>query len=231
MANDKLIRLLALGKKRKHTRYPGYHGLENYHRGAYECVFVSPYTKTAGNVQADIFVMLQDWADDRYLAGPFDPCLCERGYDCELPTNLKLSELLNEFFGKQLPDVFATNLFPFIKIGPIRAVDFIRAAKEFALPQIEIVQPKLVICLGLAVFKALSEACGRSAKQCDINTAVNNPFTYGNARIWCQAHTGWKGQANRKRKGANQVEDDWRAMKGDFDDHLNSLGCGSKPIA
>jgi hypothetical protein len=39
-----------------------YSGIGDYHDGAYECERVSPYTKTAGNVDADVMVLLQDWA-------------------------------------------------------------------------------------------------------------------------------------------------------------------------
>ena len=37
--------LLALAKLRQRTRYPGYKCIGDYHGGAYECDFVSPYTK------------------------------------------------------------------------------------------------------------------------------------------------------------------------------------------
>ena len=40
--------------------------------------------------------------------------------------------------------------------------DFVRAANEFALPQIQIVEPKIVICLGLATFNALRRACAET---------------------------------------------------------------------
>jgi len=40
----------------------------------------------------------------------------------------------------------------------ISQIDLIEAAKQFALPEIRIVNPKLVICLGLVTFNALRQA-------------------------------------------------------------------------
>jgi hypothetical protein len=57
---DKQDALLALAKLRQGTRWPGYNCIGDYHAGAYECDLVSPYTKSAGNVDAEIMVMLQD---------------------------------------------------------------------------------------------------------------------------------------------------------------------------
>ena len=42
---SKVSRLLGLAKLRQATRWPGYTSIADYHEGAYECDFVSPYTK------------------------------------------------------------------------------------------------------------------------------------------------------------------------------------------
>jgi hypothetical protein len=62
--------------------------------------------------------------------------------------------------------------------------DLIRAALEFALPQIEIVSPSLVICLGLVTFDALRRANGL-AWVGKMESAIDAPFTVGNSRVWC----------------------------------------------
>ena len=76
-------------------------------------------------------------------------------------------------------DVYATNLFPFIKTGnmsgSIAKHDLIRAAREFALPQIRIVQPRLVICLGLETFNSIREACGMQ-RFVPMAEAIESPF-------------------------------------------------------
>jgi uracil-DNA glycosylase len=115
-----------------------------------------------------------------------------------------------------LGDVYATNLFPFIKKGSISSSipmrDLVRAAQEFALPQIRIVQPKFVVCLGLNTFNAIRIVCGHAPAQ-RMNEAIASPFTLEKSRIWCQAHTGARGQNNRGRERAGE---DWRKMKIDI---------------
>lgn len=213
---DKQNLLLKLAQDRKTTRWTGYGRIGDYHNGRYECDFVSPYTKSAGNVDAEIFVLLQDWSSDKSLRGSFDS-------DCELygltrkaETTKNLIELLRSHFSVELGDVYGTNLFPFIKSGNMNSYipkpDLYRAAKEFALPQIRIVEPKLVICLGFNTFNAIRRVCGHKLAPM-MNDAVASPFTIDKSRIWCQAHTGKLGQKNR---GLARVAEDWRKMKIDF---------------
>jgi hypothetical protein len=213
---DKQNLLLALAQKRKTMRWPGYGQIGDYHDGAYECDFVSPYTKSAGNVDAEIFVLLQDWSSDESLSGSLDTDCVRYGLTRTLPTNKRLIELLRSHFGVELEDVYATNLFPFIKKGGMSSSipmdDLVRAAKEFALPQIRLVRPKLVVCLGLNTFNAIRIACKHSPAQ-RMDEAIASPFTLDESRIWCQAHTGARGQNNR---GREHVAEDWRKMKMDF---------------
>lgn len=215
---DKLEQLLSLAQKRKVARWPGYHciGDNDYAHGAYECDFVSPYTKSAGNVDSKLFVLLQDRSSDKALRGKVDKETVNLGLTWNLPTNRRLRELLQTHFSVELGDVYATNLFPFIKSGGISSSvpmrDFVRAAKEFALPQISIIRPNLVICLGLNTFKAIRIAYNQKPAY-SIEEAIASPFTFDMSHIWCQAHTGGRGQSKR---GREQVERDWRKMKLDL---------------
>jgi len=201
---DKRSALLRLAKERQSTRWPEYSCIGDYHGGVYECNFVSPYTKTAGNVDAEIMVILQDWSSDNSLSGPFDEDSATLGYSRHVETNINLIRLLHETFGVTLQDVYGTNLFPFIKLGPMNAPipqrDLIRAASEFALPQIRIVNPKLVICLGCKTFDALRRACDLMPCR-TVSSAIDDPFDLPGAmtRVWCQAHTGRLGRNNRNR--------------------------------
>jgi hypothetical protein len=215
MEMDKETELLTLAKRRQATRWPGYKCIGDYHAGAYECNFVSPYTKTAGNVHAEIMVMLQDWASDEVLCGPFHEPSANLGHTPSRPTNRNLTKLLNTIFGLTLRDIYGTNLFPFIKLGgmsaPIPKMDLLAAARQFAVPQIRIVNPRLVICLGLVTFNALREASSLSQSQ-DLNSAIESPFSIGPTRIWCQTHT----SRPSNRGGFDRVIDDWRRMKADI---------------
>ena len=215
---DKQSKLLALARLRQSTRYPGYMCIGDYHAGIYECDLVSPYTKTAGNIDADVLVMLQDWASDEFLKGPFHEPSAMLGHTPTLPTNRNLKRLLSINFGLTLQEIYGTNIFPFVKLGgmsaSIRQADLIRAARQFALPEIQIVQPKLVVCLGLVTSNALRKSCDLGASP-TVGSAIEEPFDIGEARVWCQAHTGAPGQNNRNKGGVDRVSADWKRMAAD----------------
>lgn len=216
---NKQSQLLALAKLRQAGRWPGYTTIADYHEGIYECDFVSPYTKGAGNLDAEVMVVLQDWSSDRELRQGLNENTMRMGYDPTQPTTRNLEKLLKATFGLSLSAIYGTNLFPFVKPGgvsaPVSRADLIKAAREFAIPQIEIVGPRLVISLGLETFDALRCAHGleRAGK---MELAINSPFRVGSSRVWCQAHTGAFGQMNRNRGAGDRVSQDWMRMKHAF---------------
>jgi hypothetical protein len=114
---DKHALLLDLAKHRQATRWDGYGCLGDYQQGAYECDEVSPYSKTARHYDANIFVMLQDWASADQLLGPLDYDAVRLGYTRNQATNKNLEKLLPGTLNLPLEDVYGTNLFPFIKPG------------------------------------------------------------------------------------------------------------------
>jgi len=219
---DKHQALLELAIKRKQTTYRDYKRLSDYKDGKYECdIYVSPYTKGAHNVNADIFVLLLDWASDKQMKKELtheeEAEELQFGRTLNQKTNINLENLLRDYFKCQIADTYATNLFPYIKSGDIPDKDLRWAAKKFALPQIAIVQPKLVICCGLDTFNAVRVAAGH--KEVDnVEEGINAPFPYNGSQIWLQSHPGWMGQSNRKRYSGNadQVNDDWEKMAASF---------------
>jgi restriction system protein len=160
-------------------------------------------------------VLLQDWSSEERLSGPLDEDARDIGHTPSLDTNRNLQDLLFTHFGLALREIYATNLFPFIKPGPMDAeipmADLVRAAKEFALPQIEIVEPRISVCLGLHTFNAVRAACG-ARRVSNIEQGVSSPFSHGVSQIWCQAHTGRLGKNNRNRGGVDRVSQDWARM-------------------
>lgn len=207
--------LVRLAQLRREAQWPGYSGIADYHDGIYDCDFVSPYTKSAKNWDADVMVLLQDWASHDALAGPVHPQRVALGHDPTRQTNKRLKSLLVQRLGLDLADVYATNVFPFVKphdMGsslPQRDLD--RAAREFALPQIQTVRPLLAICLGIATFNAVAGAAGRK-KLPTLADAVESSFVYGPTEVWCQAHTGQRGFNARNKVGVDRVSDDWASM-------------------
>ena len=213
MNKEKL--LLELTKKRQATRLDRYNNIGDYHDGIYECDYVSPYSKSAHNVDAEVMIILQDWSSDKSLSGPICMDSVTFGHTLLLPTNRYLKELLKEHCGLELEDIYGTNLFPFIKTGNMSAhiptKDLKLAALEFALPQIDIISPRIVICLGLATFNALRLATNLKPLK-TLSEAIPSPFQYHSSTIYCQAHTGQLGRNNRNRGGVDRVNKDWKVM-------------------
>jgi restriction system protein len=213
---DKTTRLLELARRRQASRWLGYQPLIDYHSGVYECDHVSPYTKSAANVDATVMVILQDWSSHDRLIGERDADAIAHGHTPSLPTNRNLKRLLSVHFGISLAETYGTNLFPFIKSGGLSSAiptrDLERAAREFALPQIDIVAPRVAVCLGLQTFNALRRGLGMVVMP-TIDVAIGTPFSRGNTRIWCQAHPGALGQNGRNRGGVDRVSRDWTAMR------------------
>ena len=164
-------------------------------------------------------VLLQDWSSDQRLRKPKDSESIKLGHGLKVPTNIKLKRLLKDTFGLELQDTYSTNLFPFIKQGGLSTTipqkDLIRAASEFAIPQINIIKPRLVVCLGKKTFNALRSAHGlRSVAK--MNDAITSPFDINQSKIWCQAHTGSWGQSNRNKGNPDRTFKDWTKMRDDM---------------
>jgi restriction system protein len=88
---DKNLLLKEIVNKRQQSRWEGFRCLRDYHNGLYECNYVSPFTRSANNVNAKVMLVLQDWASDKYLRDCLpDPELIEMGHDPKLPTNKNL---------------------------------------------------------------------------------------------------------------------------------------------
>ena len=211
--------LLELAKLRQRIKYDGHTTIGEYQEGVWECDFVSPYSKSSNNSDSDILVILQDWCSSE----SFDYDVCEEtlklGHTPSVRTNINLKRLLATHFERDLAQIYSTNLFPYVKPGSmnarIPAADLLQAAKQFTIPMIDIIQPKIVICLGKDTFNALRKACGLRVVY-SIEEAVNSTFTHNQSKIFCQAHTGQLGQNNRNRGGIDRVQNDWASMRTDY---------------
>lgn len=212
---EKEDKLIDLARKRQSTRYEGYTAIGDYDNGVWECDYISPYSKSSHNSDSDIMIVLQDWCS----SDSFNYPVCEEtralGYSPGVQTNINLIDLLNIHFGLTLPEVYTTNLFPYIKPGDMSAYipkgDLKRAAIDFTLPMIDIIQPKIVVCLGIDTFNALRKACGLRIVY-NLEEGAASDFDYKQTRIVCQAHTGQLGRNNRNRGGVDRVSADWQRM-------------------
>jgi hypothetical protein len=207
--------LFALAQKRKQMRYDGYNAIGDYHGGIYECNYVSPYTKSAGNINAKVMIVLQDWCSEDFFKKDVCSETLKYGYTPSIQTNINLKRLLKEHFELDFKDIYATNLFPYIKFGamnaPIKPSDLRRAALDFTLPLIDIIRPNLVVCLGKSVFDAIRSVCGEGSVK-NMEQAIQSHFPWKGAEIWCQAHAGRLGKNNRNKGNIDRVSVDWKCM-------------------
>ena len=219
--------LAELARQRRCSVPYGYRGIGEYHGGAYECDHVSPYTKSAGNVDARMMLLLQDWCSHEFLEGALEPALIELGHLPTLPTNRNLKLLLAEHLNLELADTFATNLFPFIKPGKmtssVPAKDLATAARDYAIPQIRIVAPTIVVCLGKAVWDAIRRALEMKPSP-SLAQAIESPFALDDIEVWAQSHPGGLGRARRNRGGKDRVSRDWAQMARAFQNLEKSQG-------
>ena len=217
MNSSHAARLRILAVKRRRAEPECAYPLRSVHVGFYDCWHVSPYTLTAGNVNAAIFVLLQDWASYDWLKSRTKDWRLRRlGYDPTLQTNSTLKRLLRATFRVKLGDVYATNAYPFLKRGAMHAAipfsKLVESVRQYSLPQVRIIRPRLVICLGLNTFNAVRVACHRPQIR-PLSKAIAKPFRFRRSQFWCQAHTGWQGQTNRNRGNPNRSTSDWRRMR------------------
>jgi restriction system protein len=217
---DKLTELRALGLKRQQTTVSGYLNLSEFENGYYECEFVSPWTKSACNTDADLMLVAQDWASAKYLRKRKRPAVAELGHDPALKTNINLKSLLQRHFNLQFKDTYATNVFPFIKEGSMDAkiddpATLAMCAREFVLSQIEIVKPKMVICIGEVSFNEIRSTLGLPRlSSADARCAPVGHTTFKRVEIYGVAHTGHWGTMSRE----GRMDNDWSGLAKRMDD-------------
>src|ERR1700752_4025850 len=145
---QKWAALRQLAKKRRHDHREGYCRLGDFDDGYYECCFVSPWTKSAHNLGADVMLLGQDWSSSDSLNRPRNAIMMETrklGHTPMLRTNKNLGEFLRQNMQLEFRQTYATNVFVFIKKGAmnakIRRIDMLYCAKQYALPQMEVIAP------------------------------------------------------------------------------------------
>lgn len=137
--------------------------------GRYDSNEVGPWTRWAGDLDADIMVVGQDWGDVAYF-------IETRGLDAaNNPTNLSLFDLLKSIDrpvsyppvlsdprhsdSRQSTGVFLTNALLWLKTGGMQAAVrpewFMGDSATFLKEQIAIVQPRVVVALGQRAYNAV----------------------------------------------------------------------------
>ncbi len=122
---------------------------------------IGPWTRWLGDLHARVVVVGQDWGDQRAF---------EKQHGRDLPnsaTNQMLRRLLASV-GVDVPEVgvaaapsgvFLTNAALCFKDrgcqGPVRSVWFQLCGTSFLRPQITLIQPRVVVCLGERAYRAV----------------------------------------------------------------------------
>jgi restriction system protein len=205
-SSNKANRLAALTQLRRHpdagTCREGYsrdyRRIEEFHDRYYDQHdWVSPWTLSACNVDSDLMIIGQDWASEDFLRKDPDPTIRQFGHDPVLATNRNLKRLLEEAFGRRFEDTFATNAFVFAKPGGMTsrlpAADLILSVKRFTLKEIEIVRPRMVICLGIGTFNAVRAALNLRPLKLEAIDYAGPAVTYGGTQIHGVPHVGARG--------------------------------------
>lgn len=223
MSEIKRQQLGALAERRRKTELAthfgqpntGYRHIGDFQNGVFDCCHVSPWSISACNLDSPIMIVGQDWSSAEHLEKvPPNPHIIECGYDPGFPTNINLDRLFNEHFETRRADFYLTNVFPFVKPGRatrrIPMAHLARCATDFLLPQIDIVAPRAVICLGLRTFNALMRALHQPGAHRLASAIERPPYAQYGALIFAAAHTGSLGTKNR---GVEQVDEDWKQIK------------------
>jgi restriction system protein len=175
-----------------------YRRIEEFHDRYYDQHdWASPWTLSACNVDSDLMIIGQDWASEDFLRKDPNPKIRQFGHDPALATNKNLKRLLQEAFGRRFEDTFATNAFVFAKPGgmtsQIPAADLILSIKQFSLKEIEIVRPRMVICLGIGTFNAIRGALGLRPLKLEAIDYTSPAVMYCGSEVHGVPHVGARG--------------------------------------
>ena len=226
--NDELARVVALRRAETHPRYIS---LSQYEGGFYDLDFVVPWTVGAQNVDAALMIVGQDWISEDYLKKNSAPEMRlarkELGQDPKLPTNITLKKLLKNYFDLLFADTYATDALVFIKPGDpdadVPMKDLKYCAQKFTWPQIQVVKPRMVLCLGAKTFNSMRRAISEpemklsEAWKPQPHTKVEGVEVYG------VPHTGYWGTMNAG--GEQRVAEIWTALA----ERFQQLEAGAAP--
>ncbi len=211
----KLEKLKVLAAQRRLDDQVGlskkYGQVGDFHGGVYDTwELVSPWTKSATNLETELMVIGQDWYSEDAILKSKSPWLL--GYNPDAPTNKNLFALLRETFGLELSDVYATNLFVFVKPGaanaPIPRGDLLYSAQTYTKKEIDIVHPNTIVCLGSANYSMLCRAL--EVEALPFKSSHFTPVPYGGSLIYAVPHTGMLG--TNQAGGINEVRKIWSKL-------------------
>lgn len=134
------------------------------HEGRFDSDEIGPWTRWLGDLDARVLVVGQDWGDQRAFVQ-------QEGRDISNDETNRMLRKLMASIGFPVPDVgavtgpsgvFLTNAVLCFKDqgcqGPVRKEWFRTCGSRFVRPLIELINPRVVICLGQQAFTAVLSA-------------------------------------------------------------------------
>ena len=149
-------------------------------RGRYDSRHIGPWSQWQGHLNAELMVVGQDWGDTNYF-------IKNQGREAQRnPTNNMLRELLGSIgIDVDSPhdcssdgQVFLTNAILCLKRngglqGNVKKEWFSNCGRAFLRPLIEIVQPKVTVCLGERAWRSVTAAFDQPTGR--FRDSVENP--------------------------------------------------------
>lgn len=216
MSRDKDLALKKIAVLCKKNTPPEFNKVSDFQGGVFDNVnYVSPWSIGAHNSDANLMLVAQDWASSKFLLDPQNLQYAKYGRNPTLATNKNIDEYL-KLFGLVFSDTYATNAFAYVKTGSMSAgikPSSLRASiEQNLLPQIAIIQPKMIICIGSMVFNELRLCAGLS--RVSISKGHAEPFQYKGTKIYGAHHTGGLGTANAGGKSSALLQ--WKALAQEY---------------
>ena len=201
------------------------------------------YWQGRGNLDAEIFVVGQDWGEPKEdseilknICEINDGIRTDYHFDEYNPTDCNLAKLFYSIgipipSGERDPRLFFANFVLGYRnhglTGGFKS-RWIRENEGFFLRLAEIIDPKIIICLGRNVFTGVTRSLGKPVRMRNYNafiTGSQNPVTVKlpsgkEALVFAMAHCGVIGTLNRNRPkdpsgktGLGLQEEDWARIK------------------
>ena len=182
--------------------------------GRYDTEHIGPWTQWQGSLDAEVMGIGQDWGgrdyfidekgvetDDNETNTNLQILLASIGYEIGLPRQPRKSDGL-----------FFTNAVLCLKpgrlTGSVKAGCFINCGVGFLKPQIELLQPKAVVTLGLLAYKAAMRAYGRRPRT-SMRDAVQTTEVLGPSTLVPVYHCGYYGSLSRN---LEEQKKDWQRV-------------------
>jgi uracil-DNA glycosylase family 4 len=188
---------------------------------------IGPWTQWQGNLHADLMLIAQDWGGTEYYIqyrGKEEDTNITNKRVCELLTSIGVSIELPNRDGERM--LFFTNAVlcfrpGLLTTGPqIKSRCFTNCSTAFLRPQVELVNPKVVVTLGRMAYRSLMTAYGKKPKE-RMREAVTEAveLTEGTCLVPV-FHPGNNG--TRSRSFENQKQD-WQRVRNALADRDSSL--------